>query len=172
MNPWSIIGAAAALVMGVTLGIDNNPEADTWGLVPPSTAYSLPVEGGNPTTTTEAPRPVWTGPGCKQWADLAQQAGFAWDDLWIVLQVMELESACQPDAIGDLNKGHSFGLMQIHTPSWCKPNKYWPFGYLQTQGIINDCTDLLDPMLNLKAAWHIATHYGWEQWTTYRRISG
>jgi hypothetical protein len=171
MNPWSIIAGAAALVMGVSLGIDSNPETDTWGLVSPSTAFSpLSVEGDIPQTATTVPaRPVWTGPGCAMWADSAQDAGYVWDDLWIVLQVMELESGCLPEAIGD--KGHSFGLMQIND-YWCTSNQYWPRGYLQTQGMVTDCTDLLNPVTNLQVAQHISSRYGWDNWTTYRRING
>lgn len=171
MNPWATIAAGAALVMGVTLGIDSKPEVDTWGLVPPSTAFSpLSVEGGIPQADTTVPaRPLWTGPGCEMWADAAQTAGYHWDELWIVLQVMEMESGCRPEAIGD--QGHSYGLMQIND-YWCTSNKYWPRGYLQTQGMVNDCTELLDPMTNLQVAQHISSRYGWENWTTYRRVNG
>ena len=171
MNPWTIIAVAASAVMGITLGIDSKPEVDTWGLVPPSTAFSpLAVEGGHFQTDTTVPaRPVWTGPGCAMWADAAMEAGYVWDELWIVVQVMELESSCLPEAIGD--QGHSYGLMQIND-YWCTSQKYWPRGYLQTQGIVTTCTDLLDPMTNLRAAQHISSRYGWENWTTYRRISG
>jgi hypothetical protein len=89
------------------------------------------------------------------------------DDLRIALQVAELESACLPNAIGD--NGQSWGLMQIND-YWCTPVKYWPGGYLQTHGIIDSCTDLLDPLTNMHAAWHIATHHGWDNWTTYKRL--
>ena len=114
--------------------------------------------------------PPYTGPGCQEWADTALRAGFVLDDLWIALQVAELESMCLPDVVGD--NGDSFGLMQIHTPSWCKPTKYWPRGYLQTQGMIDDCTELFDPLTNMWVAWHIATKYGWENWSTYDRVVG
>ena len=114
--------------------------------------------------------PPYTGPGCREWADTALRGGFVLDDLWIALQVAELESGCLPGAIGD--NGNSFGLMQIHTPSWCKPTKYWPRGYLQTQGMIDDCTELFDPLTNMWVAWHIATKYGWENWSTYDRVVG
>lgn len=175
MNPISIILTAAACVMGVGLMTTSEPEVDTWGLVPATTVYSQ-VEPSTPPQTFTAPYspettiPVWTGPGCQEWADTARRGGFDWNDLWITLQVMELESGCLPNAIGD--NGASFGLMQIHTPSWCQPTKWWPRGYLQTKGIVNDCSDLFDPLVNLHAAWHIATNYGWENWTTYRRING
>lgn len=174
MNPWSIISVAAASVMGLGLMSTTEPEVDTWGLVSSSTVYS-PVDFDTPPEALGSPItsvttvPAWTGPGCSEWAETAMRGGFHWDDLWIALQVMELESMCLPNAIGD--NGESFGLMQINS-YWCQPSKYWPRGYLQTLGMVNDCADLLDPLTNLNAAWHISVQYGWQNWTTYRRING
>lgn len=174
MNPLTTIAAAASLVFGVGLMFTTDPEVDTWGLVPASTAYS-PVEAG---TLPDAPgsdySPVTTqvqyqGPGCQEWADTAVRGGFVLDDLRIALQVAELESGCLPNAIGD--NGQSWGLWQINN-YWCTPNQYWPRGYLQTQGIVESCTDLLDPLTNAWAAWHISTKYGWDNWTTYEAING
>ena len=173
MNPWTIITLAAALVTGVGLMSITEPETDTWGLVPATTAYSPVAPGTLPDAFTapyspETTQVQYSGPGCQEWADTAVRGGFQLDDLRIALQVMELESGCLPNAIGD--NGQSFGLMQIHTPSWCKPNKWWPRGYLQTQGILNDCADLFDPLVNLHAAWHISSKYGWQNWTTFKSI--
>ena len=39
-------------------------------------------------------------------------------------------------------------------------------------GIVNDCADLLDPLVNAHAAWNISTRYGWSNWTTYDRVAG
>lgn len=74
---------------------------------------------------------------------------------------------CLPDAIGD--NGESFGLMQINS-FWCQPSRYWPEGYLQAFGLVNDCSDLMLPRTNLKVAWHIAANHGWANWTTYDSI--
>ena len=172
MNPLSIIAVAASLVLGVGLMSTQEAEVDTWGIVPASTVYpqveaDTPPDAPQTLQSDENPYPLWTGPGCREWADLALRSGFAWDDLWIALQVMELESMCLPNAIGD--NGQSFGLMQINS-YWCQPSRYWPNGYLQTLGMLNTCTDLLDPLINLEAAWHISTQYGWQNWTTYARI--
>ncbi|MFZ9261636.1 MAG: hypothetical protein ACO23G_14595 [Limnohabitans sp.] len=174
MNPLGIIATAASLTLSIGLMFTSDAEVDTWGLVPGSTAYS-PVEPGTlpdasgsdySAVTTQV---QYQGPGCQEWADTAVRGGFVLDDLRIALQVAELESACLPNAIGD--NGQSWGLMQINN-YWCTPVKYWPGGYLQTQGIIDSCTELLDPLTNMHAAWHIATHYGWNNWTTYERIDG
>ena len=172
MNPLGIIATAASLTLSIGLMFTSDAEVDTWGLVPGSTAYS-PVEPGTlPDASGSDYSAVITqvhyeGPGCKEWADTAVRGGFVLDDLRIALQVAELESACLPNAIGD--NGQSWGLMQINN-YWCTPVKYWPGCYLQTHGIIDSCTDLLDPLTNMHAAWHIATHHGWDNWTTYKRL--
>ncbi|NBW18550.1 MAG: hypothetical protein EBR82_62315, partial [Caulobacteraceae bacterium] len=124
--------------------------------------------------TTEAPLAThdgtiaaYEGPGCAEWAPLAREAGFTESDLPIALQVMELESMCLPDAVGD--NGESFGLMQINS-FWCQPSRYWPQGYLQAFGLVNDCSDLMEPRTNLIVAWHIAANHGWPNWSTYDQL--
>ncbi len=83
---------------------------------------------------------------------------------------MRRESACQPDAIGDWTRGGSFGLMQLHVPTWCLRSKYWPEGWLSVHGSVgpDNCTGLLDPATNLAAALLIQREGGWSQWTTWR----
>lgn len=177
MNFTGLCTLAVSLLMGFGLMITSDPETDTMGVVSGSTVYTAPplgtVDSDTPSDTSGSPQTspmVWNGPGCREWADTALRAGFVLNDLWIALQVAELESGCLPGAIGD--NGQSFGLMQIHTPTWCQPNKYWPRGYLQTKGMIDDCSELLDPLTNLWVAWHIATQYGWENWSTYDNVVG
>ena len=128
MNPLAIIAVAASAVMGFGLMLVSDPETDTAGLVSESTVY-VPFSGtvglDSPSDTSGSNMsvvttlPPYTGPGCQEWADTALRGGFVLDDLWIALQVAELESGCLPGAIGD--NGDSFGLMQIHTPSCANP---------------------------------------------------
>ena len=178
MNPIAIIALAASLVAGIGLAFTAEPELDTAGLVSDSTVYFAPfntvelepfpdASGSDysPITTM----PPYTGPGCREWADTALRAGFVLDDLWIALQVMEYESMCLPNSIGD--NGQSYGLMQINS-FWCSPSKYWPRGYLQTKGFLDECQQLFDPPLNLYIAWHISSTHGWENWSTYGRVVG
>jgi hypothetical protein len=173
MNPIVTILASALFTGAVGVMVTQDPEVDTWGLVSASTAYS-PVEAGTPPDaigsdySPESTQVQYQGPGCQEWADTALRGGFQPHDLSTALQVMELESGCLPGAIGD--NGQSFGLMQIND-YWCTPNQYWPRGYLQTQAILDDCAELLDPLTNLWAAWHISSRHGWQNWTTYARIS-
>jgi hypothetical protein len=83
---------------------------------------------------------------------------------------MRAESGCQADAVGDLNRGGSFGLMQVHVPTWCHGSKYWPGGWLAAHGSVGpeECEKLLDPATNLAAALLIQREGGWRQWTTWR----
>lgn len=173
MNPWYTIGTAFVAVISFGLHSVTGPEWDTAGQIPPATVYA-PAVAGEPLPDASgsdmsvfSTMPPYTGPGCREWAETALRAGFVLDDLWIALQVMEMESMCLPNAIGD--NGQSYGLMQINS-FWCKPSTYWPRGYLQTWGLLNECQELMDPALNLHVAWHIATKHGWENWTTYRRL--
>jgi hypothetical protein len=137
MNPLAIIAVAASAVMGFGLMLVSDPETDTAGLVSESTVYTAPLSGtvgldsppqastGDMSVVTTLP--PYTGPGCQEWADTALRGGFVLDDLWIALQVAELESGC---------------------------------------------TELFDPLTNMWVAWHIATKYGWENWSTYDRVVG
>jgi hypothetical protein len=80
---------------------------------------------------------------------------------------MRAESGCNPGALGDAEHGGSVGLLQIHQDSWCRPNKYWPAGYLQTMAVLDDCRQLFDPFVNLYAGLMVWREGGWTQWTTY-----
>lgn len=120
------------------------------------------VELTTTTTTTEPPAP--TAPPadykCPEWADTVAAAGFPTDEIGYVLRIMERESTCHPDS---WNKSDpvigSMGLMQINT-YWCWPTKYNPNGWLQAQGILTDCHQLFDPVINLRAALAIRMRQG------------
>jgi hypothetical protein len=69
--------------------------------------------------------------------------------------IMHRESACLARSHNTtLNRDGStdIGLMQLNDRSWCLPNRWNPYGYLQAQGIIETCDDLFNPATNLKAA--------------------
>ena len=127
------------------------------------------------TTTTTQPKPSKAvlqrseGESCPGWIDLAREVGWPEEELPMVAAVVYFESRCQADIKGD--KAKSFGLMQIHTSSWCKPNKYWPDGYLQAKGLLKTCDELLDPATNLRVGleiWQVGT---WKQWSTWKLAS-
>jgi hypothetical protein len=70
--------------------------------------------------------------------------------------------------LGDKTVGGSYGLLQIHCPTWGLPNRYNEIGWLQTLGIIETCEDLFEPITNLVAGlliWREAKGFG--VWSTY-----
>jgi hypothetical protein len=129
--------------------------------------YSAP----QPVTAPETlPPATTTPPSCEAFVSLAYTLGWPAEELDTLATIMRRESACQPDAIGDWTRGGSFGLMQLHVPTWCLRSKYWPEGWLSVHGSVgpDNCTGLLDPATNLAAALLIQREGGWSQWTTWR----
>jgi hypothetical protein len=65
--------------------------------------------------------------------------------------VMWRESRCRQVAFNPYDPmGGSYGLFQINA-FWCKPNRYTKRGWLQEQGILENCEELFDPMVNAEA---------------------
>jgi hypothetical protein len=126
--------------------------------VPATTHYSPAVATTTPTPTTTAPLPA--AGDCDGWVAIAWHVG--WPDVALdtLERAMRLESGCDPAAVGD--NGKSVGLLQIHMPSWCTPNRYWPAGWMQTHGL-GDCQSLYDPITNLRVGLAM-----WEGWTGAR----
>jgi hypothetical protein len=163
MNPIGIVAMCMAGLLGAA-GLWSTNELDLAGpQAVSSTVYPQPVEA-LPAPTTTVP---YSGPGCTEYAPEALAAGFTPTELPIILTIIELESMCLPHVIGD--NGASFGLSQIHTPSWCHPNRWNPQGYLRARGLIDACDELLNPSINLQAAWWVYVEGGWKQWSTYNR---
>lgn len=163
MNPLVIIGLCATGLLGAA-GLWSTNELELPGpQVVSSTVYPRPVEA-LPTPATTAP---YTGPGCAEYAPEALAAGFTASELPVILTIIELESMCLPHVIGD--NGLSYGLAQIHAPSWVRPNRWNPQGYLRARGLINAEDELLNPAINLQAAWWVYVEGGWAQWSTYGR---
>ena len=122
----------------------------------------------SPTQTAPTPVPVTRPtPGCSDWVTLALQVGWQPSEMPQLDAILRAESSCQPAALGDRKLGGSYGLLQIHCPSWGQPNKYNPVGWLQARGVIRSCLDLFDPATNLYAGLLIWRHGGWQQWATY-----
>ena len=127
------------------------------------------------TTTTEAPKPsrrpleVAEGKSCPGWVDVARDVGWPAEELDMVGAVTWFESRCLNHVKGDNQT--SWSAFQIHTKSWCRPNRYWPDGYLQAMRIVKTCDDLLDPDTAARAALAIWQYGGWEQWTTWKKAS-
>lgn len=108
---------------------------------------------------------------CGQWLDLALSVGWPLE-LWHQQSyVIWRESRCNFDSHykADPMSG-SRGLMQING-FWCRPNRWTDKGWLQDHGILNNCDDLFNPEINLRAAWAIYNYSagknnnGWNPWS-------
>lgn len=89
---------------------------------------------------------------CPEWAQLMSDSHWPESRIKELDSIMWRESRCQTMAHYDLDPASgSYGLMQING-SWCKPNRWFPDGYLQSLGILSDCSDLYNPRTNLIAA--------------------
>ena len=108
--------------------------------------------------TTQVPATVAPASAqCGQWWGLAYQAGWQEEQMQTLDYIMWRESRCEPHQHNTtLNKDGStdMGLTQINDRSWCLPTKWYPDGYLQTQGVLISigCEQLFDPLTNLRAA--------------------
>ena len=113
------------------------------------------------TTTTAAPLT-----DCQYALQIAQQAGWPLTEMGTVARIIYRESGCKANAFNakDSNGG-SYGYYQING-YWCRPNKYWPTGWLQAQGILDNCQQLFSPEINTKAARAIWLNSGWAPWKT------
>jgi hypothetical protein len=101
---------------------------------------------------------------CDEWMPLAVDVGWPEDELPKLSYAIYRESRCHPDQHNaDDPMGGSNGLVQINR-FWCRPSKYWPDGWLQTQGVLDDCDELFDPETNLTAALAIWHNSGWGPW--------
>jgi len=126
-----------------------------------SVVSTLPIQPT--TTTTEAARIplIVEGLPCPEWHDLAVEVGISIDDLPTVMAIIHRESRCLPGEINKtLNRDGSWdwGLSQVNDRSWCEKNRWNPIGYLQAQGIIETCEDLLDPEMNLRSMLALMTY--------------
>lgn len=149
------------------------------GTVPPTSVPQTAPQGPMvadltvpPTTTSVVPLVNPDSP-CQEWVGTATNVGWPKDREVIerMVAIMWRESRCQADAFNaDDPNGGSLGLLQINM-FWCKPSAYWPDGYLQAHGVLEDCDQLFDPVVNLRASWVIYVYSynrhggdGWNPW--------
>ena len=151
----SIIGSLWALTafLGVARSLPEPSEMPPVEVVVPA---SVPI-----TTTT-----ITTIATCNDALQLALNLGFPADQLGMLDLVMQRESRCQTTAhnLSDPNSG-SYGLTQING-FWCLPNSNWPIGWLQEKGILEECSDLFNATISLRATLAIYNNSGWTPWAT------
>jgi hypothetical protein len=164
-----LITAAIAALWGLfTLALPDVPkQAETVkpAVYSPATSVQIVQDASNPippATTTPLPN----AGNCEGWVGVAYGIGWPQQALDTLRLAMQLESGCDPHAIGD--HGDSIGLLQIHCPTWATPNAAWPTGWMQHYGM-GDCQSLLDPITNLRVGlmiwegWEGSTP-GWHHW--------
>jgi hypothetical protein len=99
---------------------------------------------------------VKTQAGCNQYRHLVEK--YDWDTE-LVMKIMELESSCNTNAVGDKNltfangtMGMSCGLMQVRVLEG-RP----------------DCETLKNPETNIEWAYMVYKQQGYKAWTVYRK---
>lgn len=106
---------------------------------------------------------------CPQYKTTILSVGFTRAELPVMDAIIYRESRCLSYVVNrtlNKDKSHDYGLTQINGRSWCEPTRYYPNGYLQTLGILNECDDLLNPVTNLEAAFALFTYSkGFGPWT-------
>ena len=106
---------------------------------------------------------------CPQYETTILSVGFTRQELPTLDAIIYRESRCLSYVVNrtlNKDKSHDYGLTQINGRSWCEPTRYYPDGYLQTLGILNECDDLLNPVTNLEAAFALFTYAkGFGPWT-------
>jgi len=98
---------------------------------------------------------------CPQYETTILSVGFTFKELPVIDAIIYRESRCLSYVVNrtlNKDKSHDYGLTQINGRSWCEPTRYYPDGYLQTLGILNECDDLLNPVINLEAAFALFTY--------------
>lgn len=167
----NVVGTTALVLGGLMVsitGLATSPQdpIDELGRPTiPSTVYDAPSGLSEaPTVTTLAPVGA-----CWPVYAYALEAGFTADEALVLDAIAWHESRCNANAVGD--HGESLGLLQIHAPSWCTPNRWNPVGYLQAALVLNSCEELFDPFVAVKAARAIYLYGGFEQWSTYKEAT-
>jgi len=152
-----IFTAVTISMAGLAYAYDAYDAPSALPVMPPVTVYLAPM--ATSTTTTAAPLT-----DCQYALQLASQAGWPLTEMGTVARIIYRESGCNADAYNAKDTaGGSYGLYQING-YWCRPNKYWPTGWLQAQGILETCEQLFDPVINTNSAiaiWHNSGYGPW-----------
>jgi soluble lytic murein transglycosylase-like protein len=93
---------------------------------------------------------------CRDYVDLARTVGFPKSERANIRRIMYRESRCRPDAINHADPhGGSWGLMQTNLSN---------LGFFRREGIAQNKYDLLNPRVNMRAAFALWELYGWRPW--------
>ena len=130
----------------------------------------LPRESTTTTSTLPPAPPVPADAKCGGFWNLSREVGWQEEHLPKLDYVIWRESRCTPNAFNALDpNGGSAGLTQINY-FWTSKTRYYPRGYLQTQNVLRDKSELFDARTNLAAALVIFDYSeevngcGWKPW--------
>jgi len=152
-----IFTAVTISLSGLAFAYDAYNAPSALPVTPPVTVSLAPMLAV--TTTTVKPLT-----DCQYALRLARQAGWPLTEMGTVARILWRESKCQAKAFNKLDtQGGSYGYYQING-YWCRPNKYWPIGWLQAKGLVTTCKDLLDPIVNTNSALAIWHNSGYGPW--------
>ena len=152
-----IFTAVTISMTGLACAYDAYNAPSALPVTPPVTVSLTPL----PTTTTTTAAPLTD---CQYALQLATQVGWPLEEMGTVARILYRESHCQADAFNPKDTaGGSYGYYQING-YWCRPNTYWPTGWLQAQGILETCEQLFDPVINTKSALAIWHNSGYGPW--------
>lgn len=152
-----IFTAVTISMTGLAYAYDAYNAPSALPVTPPVTVSLAPILAV--TTTTVKPLT-----DCQYALRLARQAGWPLTEMGTVARILWRESKCQAKAFNKFDtQGGSYGYYQING-YWCRPNKYWPIGWLQAKGLVTTCKDLLDPIVNTKSALAIWHNSGYGPW--------
>lgn len=143
-------------------------EAVTAPVVPQEVERRRPRESTTTTTSTLPPAPA--DAKCGGFWNLAREIGWQEEHLPKLDYVIWKESRCTTNAFNAKDpNGGSAGLTQINY-FWTSKTRYYPRGYLQTQNVLRDKSELFDARTNLAAALVIFDYSeevngcGWKPW--------
>jgi hypothetical protein len=152
-----IFTAVTISMAGLAFAYDAYNAPGALSVTPPVTVSLAPL----PVMTTTTVKPLTD---CQYALQLAQRAGWPLSEMGTVARILYRESACLVKAFNAQDTaGGSYGLYQING-FWCRPNKYWPTGWLQAKGLLKTCTDLFDPVVNTNSALAIWHNSGYGPW--------
>ena len=165
LNPLAALMACVTAIFGFTT-LYGAPKGLSEPLsVTPTTVW---VDNGYtdaPTTTITIPTTVAS---CDDAIAVAEAVGWPVEELDTLRHILSRESGptCAPTAFNASDPtGGSYGVAQLNGV-WCLPNSQWPIGWLQAQGLIEQCTDLFNAETNLRSALAIWHNSGWGPWAT------
>lgn len=173
----AIVGIAIANKMPHNRAYAEISTTTTSSVVETSTTESTTTTQESTTTTSEVAvliPPTTTinteGFKCPQYAQTAIEAGWGLNDLKTLDFIMYRESRCHKDSHNPYDpSGGSYGLVQLNG-YFCRKNTYNPNGFFQNLGIITNCEDLFNPVINLRAAKALFDYEvnrgqcGWSPW--------